>query len=99
MPADALPTHFTGLSALFLKCSRISTGESDSQNVEASEKEMYFVKVSILIVELANREAGLKKKKNPFQGTWVAPLVKHLTLGFGSGHDLIVCGTKPHVRL
>jgi len=25
-----------------------------------------------------------------FRGTWVAQLVKHLTLGFGSGHDLSV---------
>ena len=23
---------------------------------------------------------------------WVTPLIKHLTLGFGSGHDLMGCG-------
>ena len=27
-------------------------------------------------------------KQQPFQGTWVAHSVKHLTLDFGSGHDL-----------
>ena len=32
-------------------------------------------------------------------GAWVAQLGKHLTLGFGSGHDLTVCETEPHVRL
>ena len=26
---------------------------------------------------------------------WVAQLVKHLTLDFGSGHDRTVCGIKP----
>ena len=31
--------------------------------------------------------------------TWVAQLVKRLTLGFGSGYDLMVCEFKPHVRL
>ena len=25
--------------------------------------------------------------------------VKHLTLGFGSGHDLVGCGIEAHVRL
>ena len=32
-------------------------------------------------------------------GTWVAQSVKYLTLGFGSGHDLMVCEVKPHIRL
>ena len=32
-------------------------------------------------------------------GSWVAPLVKHLTLGFDSGGDLTVREFKPHVRL
>ena len=27
--------------------------------------------------------------------TWVAQLVKHLTLDFGSSHDLTVCGIQP----
>ena len=29
---------------------------------------------------------------------WVARLVKRLTLGFGSGHGLMVCKFKPHIR-
>ena len=33
------------------------------------------------------------------RGTWAAQSVKRLTLDFGSGHDLTVCKTKPHVRL
>ena len=33
------------------------------------------------------------------EGTWVAQLVKHPTLDLGSGHDLMVHGIKPHVRL
>ena len=28
----------------------------------------------------------------------MAQLVKRLTLGFSSGHDLTVCGTEPHVE-
>ena len=32
-------------------------------------------------------------------GTWVAPSVKHPTLGFGSGHDLMVHEFDPHVGL
>ena len=32
-------------------------------------------------------------------GAWVAQSVNHLTLDFGSGHDLTVCGFQPHVRL
>ena len=30
-----------------------------------------------------------------FQGTWVAQLVEHLTIDFGSGHDLTVHEFKP----
>jgi len=32
------------------------------------------------------------KKNSNFWGVWVAQSVKHLTLGFGSGHDLRVVG-------
>ena len=32
-------------------------------------------------------------------GAWVAQLVKCLTLDFGSGNDLTVCGTEPYVGL
>ena len=33
------------------------------------------------------------------RGVWVAQLVKHPTLDFGSGHDLMVHGIKPCIRL
>ena len=33
------------------------------------------------------------------EGCLGAQSVKHLTLGFGSGHDLTVHGIKPRVRL
>ena len=33
------------------------------------------------------------------RGTWVAQLVKHVTLDFGSGHDLMVCGIEPSLWL
>ena len=38
-----------------------------------------------------------KKKKN--RGAGVAQLVKHLTLGFDSGHDLMVRGFKSRIDL
>ena len=37
---------------------------------------------------------GLKKK---LQGAWVAQSIKCLTLGFGSGHDLVVGEFEPRV--
>ena len=33
------------------------------------------------------------------RGTWVAQLVKHRTLDFGSGHDLMVHEMEPHLGL
>ena len=36
---------------------------------------------------------------NIFRGTWVGQSVKHPTLGFRSGHDLVVCGFKLCTRL
>ena len=33
--------------------------------------------------------------KEELQGAWVAQLVKHLTLDFGSGHDFAVLEIKP----
>lgn len=30
-----------------------------------------------------------------YRGTWVAQRVKHLTLDFGSGHDLRVVSSSP----
>ena len=32
-------------------------------------------------------------------GAWAAQLVKRLTLDFGSGHDLTVRETEPHIGL
>ena len=32
-------------------------------------------------------------------GTWVAQSIKRPTLDLGSGHDLMVCGFEPHIRL
>ena len=32
-------------------------------------------------------------------GTWVVQSIKHLTLDFGSGHDLMVHEIEPHIRL
>ena len=34
-----------------------------------------------------------------YWGAWVAQLLKHLTLNFGSGHDLTIHEIKPHVKL
>ena len=33
------------------------------------------------------------------RGTWVTQSVKHPNHDFGSGHDLMVCEFKPHIRL
>ena len=38
-------------------------------------------------------------KNLPSWSTQVAQSVKHLTLGFGSGHNLMVCGFEPRIRL
>ena len=37
--------------------------------------------------------------KRDGRGTWVAQSVKHLTLDFGSGHDLVVHEFEPLIRL
>ena len=34
-----------------------------------------------------------------FRGTWVAQLIKHWSLDFGSGHDLTVCEVKLSIGL
>ena len=41
----------------------------------------------------------IQTKKFLSQGAWVAQLVEHLTLDFGSGHDLMVHEFEPCVRL
>ena len=33
------------------------------------------------------------------RGAWVAQLLEHLTLDFGSGHDFMVHETEPHIEL
>ena len=38
-------------------------------------------------------------KKYEMWGAWVAQLVKCPTLGFGSGHDLMVHAFEPYIRL
>ena len=40
-----------------------------------------------------------KENKKYMQGAWAAQWVKHLTLDFGSGHDLAVCRFEPHIGL
>ena len=37
--------------------------------------------------------------KRLWRGAWVAQLGQRLTLGFSSGHDLVVYEFEPHVRL
>ena len=39
-----------------------------------------------------------KRKKDSFKGAWVAQLIEHLTLDFGSDHDLGVHEIKPCIR-
>ena len=41
----------------------------------------------------------IKNLNGKARGTWVAQSVKHLTLGFGSGHDLMIRGFEPHIRI
>ena len=43
--------------------------------------------------------ADKENKEVDSRGAWVAGLVKHLTLDFGSGYDLKVSGIEPHIRL
>ena len=31
------------------------------------------------------------------RGVWVTQLVKYLTLGLGSGHELLICEFEPHI--
>ena len=42
------------------------------------------------------RYESIKKKT---RGAWVAQSVKHLTLDFGSGRDLMGCEFEPRLRL
>ena len=42
---------------------------------------------------------AMHDKYRQLRGTWVAQSVKHLTRDFGSGHDLLILGIQPRVRL
>ena len=42
---------------------------------------------------------SFQKFKNEDRGAWVAQLVEHLTLDFGSDHELTVGGIEPPFRL
>ena len=46
-----------------------------------------------------NRKSEQSFKALFWGGTWVAQLLKPLTLGFGLGHDLTVPELEPQVRL
>ena len=50
----------------------------------------------------AETEPGMKQcvqGTKMARGAWVAQSVRHLTLGLGSGHDLMVCGLECHIEL
>ena len=53
--------------------------------------------------ECQGKFANFCKKKTPGscwgEGTWMAQLVKFLTLGLGSGHGLTVCEIEPCIGL
>ena len=46
-----------------------------------------------------DKYSAVVHSKYQFKGAWVAQLVKHLTLDFGSGHDLAVSEFKPFIGL
>ena len=48
---------------------------------------------------LAKCQSSLQNNLCIFRGTWVAQSVKHLTLGFGSGHDLVTHKFEPRIGL
>ena len=52
---------------------------------------LWYIHVMKYYAVIKNNEAAW--------GTWVAQLVKCLTLDLGSGHDLTVCELKPHIGL
>ena len=56
------------------------------------------VRISYLHALEAYQPHSLAKKQSKsekLQGTWVAQVVKHPTLGLGSGHDLRVVRLSP----
>ena len=62
----------------------------------------FFLPFNVLvqiIIAMQFKHLSTFPRKPKFWGAWVAQSVMHLTLGFGSGHDLIVCGINPCVRV
>ena len=66
--------------------------------------------VTLTHLDLCNQDVIGQPKTNGYQplgltyyecirGTWVAQLVTHPTLDFGSGHDLTACEFEPQVGL
>ena len=53
---------------------------------------------SIILVK-ASKTSFPQLINQPLQGTWMAQLVKCLTLDFSSGHDLMVHEFEPHIGL
>ena len=51
------------------------------------------------IVKVRKIRQNLQSFNTDFWGTWVARSVKRQTLGFSSGHDLMVHEFESHVRL
>ena len=60
-----------------------------------SEKTSYIGVVKTTLLSSLKQNAALKDLRDAL----VAESVEHPTLDFGSGHDLMVCGTKPHIWL
>ena len=55
----------------------------------------------VLFIKMGRNEGGVHRghRNKKFWGTWVAQLVKGLTLGFSSDHDVMVRGIEPGIRL
>ena len=51
------------------------------------------------IVSLLRATESHTLKSLKCRGAWVAQLLEHSTLDFGSGHDLMVHGIEPHMGL
>ena len=49
--------------------------------------------------ETADLRKDKEQKRKRQWGAWVVQLVKHPTLDFTSGHNLVVCGIESHIRL
>ena len=76
---------------------------TDTPRHHNSNLESYLSLMCLLIAHLSHQLAKFLLFLIPFKrevrGIWVAQSVKLLTLGFSSGHDLMIGGVKPHFRL